>query len=111
MEAVEKALNNPLLDVDISNASGALINIIGGNDLSLEESKIVMEEIGKHLGDNARMIWGAQISPDMEKTLRVMVIITGVSSPQIMGHSETIPMEERAKGELSSELGIEFLRD
>src|SRR3972149_5531835 len=36
-EAVERAINNPLLSVDITNASGALVNIIGGNDLSLEE--------------------------------------------------------------------------
>ncbi len=109
-EAVEKALNNPLLDVDVSDAKGALVNIIGGPDLSLEESKVVMEEVGKHLGESARMIWGAQISPDMEKTVRVMVIITGVRSPQIKGYSESIPKEELMKSELSKELGIEFLR-
>jgi cell division protein FtsZ len=110
LEAVDKALNNPLLDVDVSNARGALVNIIGGPDLSLDESKLVMEEIGKHLGDNARMIWGAQLSPDMDKTIRVMVIITGVKSPQISGSYETIPKEEILQGELSSELGIEFLK-
>lgn len=109
-EAVERALNNPLLDVDISNAKGALINIVGGLDLSLEESKIVMEEVNKNLNDNARMIWGAQISPDMEKTIRVMVIVTGVRSPQIRGYSRNLPKEELMKGELSSELGIEFLK-
>ncbi|MBS3099918.1 cell division protein FtsZ [Candidatus Pacearchaeota archaeon] len=110
VEAVERALNNPLLDVEINNAQGALINIIGGPDLSLEESKLVIEEIGKHLGENARMIWGAQISPDMEKTIRVMVIITGVKSPQITGYVENMSKEERMKGELSSELGIRFVR-
>jgi len=110
LEAVEKALNNPLLDVDVSNAKGALVNIIGGPDLSLDESKIVMEEINKNLGDDARMIWGAQISPDMEKTVRVMVIITGVKSPQIMGFSDTIPQDERVKTELSDELDIDFIK-
>ncbi len=109
-EAVEKAINNPLLDVDVSNAQGALVNIIGGSDLSLDESKVVIEEIGKHLGDNAKMIWGAQISPDMEKTIRVMLIITGVKSSQISGFSKTVPKEEQQRGELSSELGIEFLK-
>lgn len=110
LEAVDKALNNPLLDVDVTNAKGALVNIIGGPDLSLDESKIVMEEIGKHLGDNARMIWGAQISPDMDKTMRVTVIITGVKSPQILGSYETVPKDERMQSELSDELGIEFLK-
>ncbi len=109
-EAVEKALNNPLLDVDAANARGALVNVIGGPDLSLDESKVVIEEVGKHLGDNARLIWGAQIAPDMDKTMRVMVIITGIKSPQITGQSEVIPQDEKVSGELSSELGIEFYR-
>ncbi|MEA3329559.1 MAG: cell division protein FtsZ [Nanoarchaeota archaeon] len=108
-EAVEKALNNPLLDVNVADARGALVNVIGGTDLSLDESKIVIEEVGKHLGDNSKLIWGAQLSPDMDKTMRVMVIITGVKSPQITGYSEIIPVDERLKGELSSELGIEFV--
>jgi len=110
LEAVEKALNNPLLDVDFENATGALVNVIGGPDLSLDESKVVIEEIGKHLNDNARLIWGAQIAPDMDKTIRVMLIVTGVKSPQITGHSTIIPPEERLKGELSNELGIEFVK-
>ncbi|MBI2628565.1 cell division protein FtsZ [Candidatus Pacearchaeota archaeon] len=109
-ESVERALNNPLLDVDISNATGALVNIIGGPDLSLEESKVVIEEIGKHLGDSARLIWGAQISPDMEKTMRVMVIVTGVRSPQILGSEVKQTKEEKVQGELSNELGIKFFR-
>jgi cell division protein FtsZ len=109
-EAVDKALNNPLLDVDAANARGALVNVIGGPDLSLDEAKVVIQEVGKHLADNAKLIWGAQISPDMEKTLRVMVIITGVKSPQISGYSEIIPPEERLSGELSTELGIQFFR-
>ena len=109
-EAVEKALNNPLLDVEFENASGALVNIIGGPDLSLDESKVIIEEIGKHLGDNAKLIWGSQLSPDMEKTVRVMLIVTGVKSQQISGYSKTMPIEEQMKGELSSELGIRFVK-
>ncbi len=109
-EAVEKALHNPLLDVDISNASGALVNIIGGPNLSLEESKKVIEKIGNSLGEEARLIWGAQISPDMDKTLRVMLIITGVQSPQISGYSRARPTQESMDGELSEELGIRFVR-
>jgi cell division protein FtsZ len=110
LQAVEKALNNPLLDVDISSATGALVNIIGGPDLSLEESKTIIEEIGKSLSSSAKLIWGAQISPDMEKTIRVMVIITGVSSPQILGSDVKISPEERNQGELSKELGIKFFK-
>ncbi|OGJ19975.1 cell division protein FtsZ [Candidatus Pacearchaeota archaeon RBG_13_36_9] len=107
VEAVEKALNNPLLDVDISNASGALINIVGGQDLSLDETKEIVQIVGKKLSEDARMIWGAQISEDMEKALRVMLIITGVKSSQILGPGESTVDKERK--DISKELGIEFL--
>ena len=105
-EAVEKAIQNPLLDVDISNATGALVNIIGGNDMSLDECKTVIEEVGNKLSPDAKLIWGAQISPDMEKSIRVLLIVTGVKSAQILGHGET--MESMKHREIEEELGIEF---
>ena len=107
IEAVEKALENPLLDVDVSNATGALVNIIGGPDLSLDEARVIIDYIGKKLNEDAKLIWGAQISEDMEKSIRVMLIITGVQSGQILGHEHTTV--ERAKKDMSDELGIEFL--
>ena len=45
IEAVEKAINNPLLDVDISGANGALINVIGGEDMTLDEARKVVETV------------------------------------------------------------------
>ena len=106
IEAVEKAIQNPLLDVDISNASGALVNIIGGNDMSLDECKSIIETVGNKLSPNAKLIWGAQISPDMDKSIRVLLIVTGVKSAQILGHGET--MESVKHREIEEELGIEF---
>ena len=106
MEAVDKALNNPLLDVDIKNAQGALVNVIGGTDLSLEEYKKVIQKIGEQLSPDAKLISGAQISEDLEKSLKVMVIITGVKSPQISG--ERLPIEIARKKDMENELGIEF---
>ena len=108
-EAVEKALNNPLLDVDIKNATGALVNVIGGPDLSLEEYKTVVQKIGEQLSPDAKLISGAQISKDMEKSLKVMVIITGVKSPQISG--ERISIEEARRQDMEGELGIEFVEE
>jgi cell division protein FtsZ len=107
-EAVEKALNNPLLDVDVSNASGALVNIIGGPDLSLDETKSIIEIVGSKLSEDARLIWGAQINEDMEKALRVMLIITGVKSSQILGPGPD-SKEDKERKDISQELGIEFL--
>jgi len=106
-EAVEKAIENPLLDVDISNASGALVNIIGGIDLSLDEAKKVIEAIANKISPSAKLIWGAQLSEDMDKTLRVLLIVTGVKSSQILGPSER--RVDKEKEELEEELGIEFV--
>ena len=106
-EAVDKALSNPLLDVDISNATGALVNIIGGQDMSLDEARAIIASVGDKLSPSAKMIWGAQISPEMEKSIRVMIIITGVHSSQIVGGD--LSPEIAKQIEISDELGIEFL--
>jgi cell division protein FtsZ len=108
-EAVEKAITNPLLDVDISNATGALINIVGGTDLTLEEAKIIVATIGEKLSTEAKMIWGAQISEDLDHSIRVMLIVTGVKSSQILGLSTGQTPESKKQAEMSNELGIEFL--
>jgi cell division protein FtsZ len=106
-EAVEKSINNPLLDVDITGANGALINIIGGKDMTLDEARKVVETVSQKLSDDARIIWGAQIYEDMENVLRVMLIVTGVKSPQIFGRTRKISDEQ--KKEIETELGIEFV--
>jgi len=107
-EAIEKAIENPLLDVDISNASGALINITGGLDLTLDEAKRVIETVGKRIDSNARLIWGAQLSEDMGKTVRVLIVVTGVDSPQIVGKGE---MKRRNKENMEDSLGIDFFEE
>ena len=107
IESVQKALNNPLLDVEIAGATGALINVSGGPDMTLEEARMVVETVTKNMGEDARIIWGAQISDDLVNVIRTMVIITGVTSPQIYGPKRTIT--EKAKQEMGKELGIDFV--
>ncbi len=106
LEAVEKAIQNPLLDVEISDATGALINIIGGPDMSLDECKSIVETVGNKLSADAKLIWGAQIADDMEKSIRILLIVTGVKSSQILGHGDRI--EDIKHREIEEELGIEF---
>jgi len=107
VEAVEKAINNPLLDADITGANGALINVCGGESMTLDEARQVVETVSSKLDEDARVIWGAQISPDMENIIRTMLIITGVKSSQIFGPSYKKKDEERDK--MTNELGIDFL--
>ena len=108
-DAVEKAIHNPMLDVDITNAKGVLVNIIGGPDMSLDEYKTVMEVIGEKVAPDAKIISGAQISADMDKSIKVLVIVTGVKSSQILGWSTDFPSDP--KGELERELGIDFVSE
>lgn len=105
-EAVERAINNPLLDVNIQNASGTLVNIIGGNDMTLDEYKAVMEVISNKISPDAKIISGAQISPDMENSIKVLLIVTGVKSSQILGSTEDIIGNKQ--NDLEQELGIDF---
>ncbi|MBS3091521.1 cell division protein FtsZ [Candidatus Pacearchaeota archaeon] len=108
-DAVEKAINNPLLDVSIANATGALVNIIGGQDMSLDEYRQVMQILGEKVAPDAKIISGAQISPDMDKTIKVLLIVTGVKSSQIIGSSTEFSKSEQDA--LSEELGIDFVKE
>ncbi len=109
-EAVERAIDNPLLNVNIREAKGALINIIGGPDLTLEEYKTVMEIIGNRIAPDAKIISGAQISADMEKSIKVLLIVTGVKSAQILGSGGN-DLSKKTESELQDELGIDFVDD
>ena len=108
-EAVKRALSNPLLDVTYEGATGALIHITGGEDLTLDEVNKIGEIVTEALDPDAQVIWGARISEDMNNRLRVMTIITGVNSPYVLGkvdHSRPSPESRR----MSEELGIEMVR-
>ncbi len=79
-DAAEKALQNPLLDVDITGAKSALINISGGQEFSLKAAKTIMRIVAKKLDPTARIIWGARIDETMGASLRVMLIVTCLQS-------------------------------
>jgi len=106
-EAVRGALANPLLDISYEGATGALIHISGGNDLTLDEVNRVGELVTESMDQDANVIWGARIDDDMKGKLTVMTIMTGVHSPWIMGKES----EKRARSSgFNDELGIDVLR-
>ena len=88
-ESVQSALRSPLLDVDISGANSALVNVTGGSDMSIEEAEGVVEEIYDRIDPDARIIWGTSIDEELEGQMRTMIVVTGVESPQIYGRNET----------------------
>ena len=87
-ESVREALRSPLLDVDISGANSALVNVTGGPDMSIEEAEGVVEEIYDRIDPDARIIWGTSIDDELDERMRTMVVVTGVRSPQIYGRAE-----------------------
>ncbi|NQZ85573.1 MAG: cell division protein FtsZ [Nanoarchaeales archaeon] len=105
-ESVERALNNPLLDVDLSGASGALINVTGGPDMTLEDARKIVSKVSETLDEDAKIIWGAQIMDDLNKVIKTMVVITGVKSEQIRGRKRVEDMDQK----LDEDLGLEFIR-
>ncbi len=100
-EAVNEALNSPLLEVDIKDATGALINVTGGEDMTVSEAEAVAEEVHSRISPNARIIWGATIDPSIEQRLRVMLVVVGVKSKQILGPGGVREQEK---------IGIDFVR-
>ena len=54
--------------------------------MTISEAECVVQEVYNRIDPNARLIWGAQVDPDLEQTVRTMIVVTGVKSAQIYGH-------------------------
>lgn len=80
-EAAELAIKSPLLeDVDLRGARGILVNVTAGFDLSLGEFNEVGELVGEYASENATVVVGTVIDPEMSDELRVTVVATGLSN-------------------------------
>ncbi|MBI2085647.1 MAG: cell division protein FtsZ [Candidatus Aenigmarchaeota archaeon] len=106
-DAIQKALSNPLIEVEYAGATGALVHITGGADLRLDEVNVIGEYVSKQLDPSAQVIWGARVVPNFGNKVQVITIVTGVKSPYILGQAS---VERLQTGEVSNELGIEILR-
>jgi len=107
-EAVRGALANPLLDINYEGATGALIHISGGSDLTLDEVSRVGELVTESMDQDANVIWGARIDDNMKGKLTVMTIMTGVHSPWIVGKENNKPVSTSTR--FSDDLGIDVVR-
>jgi len=106
-EAVERALNNPLLTVDIEGATGALINVTGGPTVTMREAQQIVEAVSTRLSDDAKIIWGSQVSDDLGETVRALIVVTGIKSSQIF---DAVKMGvEKPKKDIEHVLGVDFL--
>ncbi len=111
-EVVEDTLKNALLDVDIAGATGCLIHITGGPELTLGEANDVGELLTERIDPKATVIWGARVDPTFENRMEVISIFTGVHSPYIKGRDEEV-VEARSSSRganRKSSLDIDYIR-
>ena len=95
----------------IVTATGALIHIHGGPDLTLEEVNQIGELVTESMDDNANCIWGTRVTDDMKGKVTVMTIMTGVKSPWVLGKSGAAARSAVAQRSVfNDELGIEIVQ-
>ncbi|MFA4946204.1 MAG: cell division protein FtsZ [Candidatus Micrarchaeia archaeon] len=96
IEAAEKALTSPLLDLDLSQANKALINITGGHDMTLGEAEAAVQAVSSAMAKDSHVIWGARIDDTLEKSkVRVLAVVTG--------------LKEAPKSETGAEMELDFI--
>ncbi len=83
-EAAEAAIHSPLLeDINLAGARGILVNVTAGNDLSIGEFEEVGNAVGEFAAEDATVVVGTVIDPDMTGELRVTVVATGLGLPAV----------------------------
>lgn len=87
-EAAESAISSPLLeDIDFSGARGVLVNITGGMDMSIGEFEAVGDVVKSFTSENATVVVGTVIDPEMTDELRVTVVVTGLGRHGVVADS------------------------
>ena len=77
IDAVDSAIHSALLETSIDGAQSILINVTGGQDISLYEVNEAAEKVAEAVDPDANIIFGSVIDPDMEDSIRITVVATG----------------------------------
>ncbi len=84
-EAVEEALQSPLLGkMDLRGGQGALVRIVGGSDMTIEEAAAAAGKVTDRIRHDGRLIWGCSVEPGMEGRVKVLLIVTGAQSKYVL---------------------------
>lgn len=102
-DAVNKALDNPLLDVgDVSKATGALLHLEGGEDMTLEDMTRAGELVLDRINPEARLVWGSKVNPSLQGKMRATVVLAGVESPFLGSETPKAVVEPRKAPKVST---------
>jgi cell division protein FtsZ len=116
-EAAIKAIASPLLeDISIEGAKGVLVNVTGGNDLTLHEVTEAANIVLQEAGDEANIIFGAVLDPGLKDEIKVTVIATGLEPKQripdaLEGTSQAFNPEKILTHKLSGKKGPSIQED
>ena len=87
--AIEEALNSPLLgEIDLKEAKGALVRVVGGPDMTVSEAQKAAEVVGQRINKHARLIWGCSIDQSLEGQVKILLIVTGAKSSVVVGKED-----------------------
>ena len=114
-EAIDEALSSPLLgEIDLKEAKGALIRVVGGPDMTVSEAQKAAEVVGERINKHARIIWGCSVDPSLEGQVRILLIVTGAKSSLLMGKGSATNAGQAVGGNARSyapdDDGIDFVR-
>jgi cell division protein FtsZ len=102
--AAEAAVSSPLLeDINLAGAHGILVNVTAGMDLSIGEFQEVGTIVKQFASDDATVVVGTVIDPDLENQVRVTVVATGLGRPAAAARVPVSPVREREAGRDSRE--------
>jgi cell division protein FtsZ len=95
-DAVEEALDSPLLGkIDLKDARGALIRVVGGPDMNIQEAAEAAGIITKRIREEGRLIWGCSVEPEMKGRVKILLIVTGARSQYVMVRDGAQPIIEK----------------
>src|SRR5258708_19499163 len=107
MEAAQQAISSPLLDnISINGATGVLLNMTGGDDLTLGEVHQISEIVHDAVGEEAELIFGAVLEPSMTGEIRVTVIATGFDKV-VAAQPGVIQFPQRPSGAPRATIGMQ----
>ncbi len=106
-DVVVNTLHHALLDVDFTGATGVLLHITGGPDMTLGECNSIGEALTEKVDPNATVIWGARVTPDFDGKIEAIAIFTGIKSPYVLGKS----MRQSGADSFSSKSNIGGISD
>ena len=121
-DAVKEALASPLLgEISIKESKGALVRVVGGPDMIVDEAQRAADYVGKAVDPRARIIWGCSVEPENQGLIQVLLIFTGAKSRYMLDSMSAdtaarlgISTQQRlgaavADGRAAGEEGIDFV--